>query len=560
MNVRKRSGNIVPFQKEFISRAISLAAAAAGEHNEEAIAAATDAVEARLLEKGVDIVDIDRIQDTVEEILFEHNQYRTVRAYMMYRMEKDKIRAQEDEFGEGLLSRDFLSKYKHAPNPMEQLGSFVFTRTYSRYLPKRNRREFWWETVRRAVDGFFVSNYAGKTPFAALNLIYPFIMILGAIGFMFGSGGGALIAKTLGMGEKEEANEQFSLFVYSALFIGIILTVVSFFIIEPVAILLGAKGAMIADCVTYGKIVLSVLPFYMLQYEFQSYFIVAEKPQLGLIVTLICGILNMILDAVFLAVFNWGLAGAALATALSQSFGGLLPLIYFGRKNPTLLKLGKCKLNFMHLFKACVNGSSELMSNISMSIVSMLYNVQLLSYAGEDGVAAYGVLMYVNMIFIAGFIGYSTGIAPVVGYHYGAENHGELKGLLSKSFRIIGISSIVMFAAAELLATPLAKIFVSYDSDLLALTERAFFIYSFSFLFAGMAIFGSAFFTALNDGLTSALISFLRSLVFQIAAVLIFPILMGIDGIWLSIVAAELFAATVSIIFIFLKKGKYHYM
>ncbi len=410
------------------------------------------------------------------------------------------------------------------------------------------------------VDGFFVSNYAGKTPFAALNLIYPFIMILGAIGFMFGSGGGALIAKTLGMGEKEEAKEQFSLFVYTTLVLGAILTVISFIVIEPVAILLGAKGEMVDYCVTYGKIILSVLPLYMLQYEFQSYFIVAEKPQLGLIVTLICGILNMILDAVFLAVLNWGLAGAALATALSQSLGGIIPLFYFGRKNPTLLKLGKCKLNFMHLFKACVNGSSELMSNISMSIVSMLYNVQLLSYAGADGVAAYGVLMYVNMIFIAGFIGYSTGIAPVVGYHYGAENHSELKGLLSKSFRIIAVSSIVMFISAELLATPLAKIFVSYDSDLLALTARAFFIYSFSFLFAGMAIFGSAFFTALNDGLTSALISFLRSLVFQIAAVLIFPMLMGIDGIWLSIVAAELFAATVSLIFIFLKKGKYHYM
>ncbi len=410
------------------------------------------------------------------------------------------------------------------------------------------------------VDGFFVSNYAGKTPFAALNLIYPFIMVLGAIGFMFGSGGGALIAKTLGMGEKDEAREQFSLFVYSTLVIGAVLTVISFIVIEPVAILLGAKGAMIADCVTYGSIILSVLPLFMLQYEFQSYFIVAEKPQLGLIITVIGGVTNMVLDVLFLAVFGWGLAGAALATAISQSLGGLLPLIYFARKNPTLLKLGKCKLKGMHLLRACVNGSSELMSNISMSLVSMLYNIQLIAYAGEDGVAAYGVLMYVNMIFIAVFIGYSTGVAPVVGYHLGAENHGELKSLLSKSFKIIALSSILMFVSAELLATPLAKIFVSYDAGLLALTERAFLIYSFSFLFAGMAIFGSAFFTALNDGLTSALISFLRSLVFQIIAVLAFPIFFGIDGIWLSIVAAELFSAALSLLFIFLKRKKYKYL
>ncbi len=410
------------------------------------------------------------------------------------------------------------------------------------------------------VDGFFVSNYAGKTPFAALNLIYPFIMVLGAIGFMFGSGGGALIAKTLGMGEKEEAGEQFSLFVYTTLVLGVILLGVSHALLEPVAILLGARGAMVADCVTYGSIVLSVLPLFMLQYEFQSYFIVAEKPQLGLYVTLICGITNMVLDGLFLGVFGWGLAGAAAATAVSQGLGGLLPLCYFARKNPTLLKLGKCKFNGLHLLLACTNGSSELMSNISMSIVSMLYNIQLIAYTGEDGVAAYGVLMYVNMIFIAVFIGYSTGVAPVVGYHLGAENHDELKGLLSKSVKIIGVSSILMFVLAESLATPLAKIFVSYDAGLLALTERAFFLFSFSFLFVGMAIFGSAFFTALNDGLTSALISFLRSLVFQIIAVLAFPLFFGIDGIWLSIVAAELFSASLSLLFIFLKRKKYKYL
>lgn len=410
------------------------------------------------------------------------------------------------------------------------------------------------------VDGFFVSNFAGKTPFAAVNLIMPFLLILGCVGFMFGSGGGALIAKTLGEGDKEEANELFSLFVYVAFALGLVIAAVSFFALRPVAALLGAEGEMLENCVIYGRIIILALPAYILQYEFQSFFIVAEKPQLGLLCTVISGVSNMVLDALFMAVFHWGVAGAAMATAFSQMLGGVLPLFYFGRKNSSLLRLGKCRMNGWALMKACVNGSSELMSNVSTSIVSMLYNMQLIRYVGEDGIAAYGVLMYVNMIFLATFIGYSTGISPVVGYHYGAENHSELKSLLKKSLRLIMISAVVMFVLGELLGRPLAALFVGYDESLLDLTARAFMIYSFSFLFSGFAIFGSAFFTALNDGLTSALISFLRSLLFQVAAVLLFPLLFGIDGIWLSIVAAELVAALFACLFLYWKRNKYHYM
>lgn len=409
------------------------------------------------------------------------------------------------------------------------------------------------------VDGFFVSNFVGKTPFAAVNFIMPVLMILGSVGFMFGSGGSALVSKTMGEGEPEKARKLFSLFVYSTAVCGVIIAVISFIFLRPLAALMGAEGEMLDNCVLYGRILLLSLPFYMLQFEFQSFFITAEKPQMGLVVTVVCGLANMVLDALFMAVFSWGLVGAAAATAVSQMLGGVIPILYFGRADAGTLRLTKTKIDGKALLKACTNGSSELMSNISMSIVSILYNFQLMKYAGENGIAAYGVLMYVNMIFLAIFIGYSTGVAPVVGYHYGAENHSELKGLLKKSYVIIGVFAVAMFGLAELLAGALAGIFVGYDKELMEMTERAFMIYSVSFLFSGIAIYGSSFFTALNDGLTSALISFLRSLLFQVAAVIILPLIFGIDGIWFSVVAAELVAAVMTVLFIAAKRGKYHY-
>lgn len=414
-------------------------------------------------------------------------------------------------------------------------------------------------SIYSVVDGFFVSNFVGKTPFAAVNFIMPVLMILGSVGFMFGAGGSALVSKTMGEGKPDKARQLFSLFVYSTFVVGIVLTIMSFFFIRPLAAFMGAEGEMLDQCVTYGEILLLSLPFFMLQFEFQSFFITAEKPQLGLVVTVVCGLTNMVLDALFMAVFSWGLVGAAAATTISQVLGGLIPILYFCKADAGVLRLTKTKVDWKALLKACSNGSSELMSNISISVVSMLYNVQLMKYAGENGIAAYGVLMYVNMIFLAIFIGYSTGVAPVVSYHYGAKNHGELKGLLKKSCWIIGTFAVAMFILAELLAGTLAGIFVGYDEELLAMTKRAFMIYSVSFLFSGIAIYGSSFFTALNDGLTSALISFLRSLLFQVAAVLILPLIFGIDGIWFSVVAAELVAALMTVVFMVAKRGKYHY-
>ncbi|MCI9360750.1 MAG: MATE family efflux transporter [Hungatella sp.] len=409
------------------------------------------------------------------------------------------------------------------------------------------------------VDGFFVSNFVGKTSFAAVNFIMPFLMILGAVGFMFGTGGSALISKTMGEGDDKKAQSLFSLFIYVSIICGIIIAALGIAFLRPVAVLLGAQDTMLKDCIIYGKIILLALPAFLLQYEFQSFFVTAGKPQLGLIVTIASGVTNMVLDALLVAVFSLGLPGAAAATAFSQVVGGVIPLLYFFRPNSSLLRLTKAKYDGQAILKACTNGSSELMSNISMSLVSMLYNAQLIAYAGEDGVAAYGVLMYVNMIFLAAFIGYSVGTAPVIGYHYGAENHRELKSLLKKSLNIIGILSVAMLIAAEVLARPLAAVYVGYDPDLLNLTLRGFVIFSFSFLFAGIAIYGSSFFTALNNGLVSALISFLRTMVFQIAAVLIFPLIWGIDGIWGSIVIAELMAALVTILFLMGMKKKYHY-
>ncbi len=442
-------------------------------------------------------------------------------------------------------------------NALQLSDHFTFKKLMRFTLPSILMMIF--TSIYGVVDGFFVSNYVGKTPFAAVNFIMPFLMILGSLGFMFGTGGSALIAKTLGEKKPDKARQLFSLFIYVTLLCSVLLSLLGIAFIRPIAAWLGAEGTMLNQCVLYGRIILTALPAYMLQYEFQSFLVTAEKPQLGLIFTIAAGLTNMVLDALFVAVFRWGLVGAAAATAISQAVGGFAPLIYFFRPNTSLLRLTRTKYDGKALGAACLNGSSELVSNISMSIVSMLYNAQLIQYAGEDGVAAYGVLMYVNMIFLAVFIGYSVGTAPIIGFHYGAQNHPELKSLLKKSLCLIGFFSIAMFALAEGLGRPLSRIFVGYDPALFELTSRGFLIYSFSFLFSGIAIYGSSFFTALNNGLVSALISFLRTFLFQVSTVLLFPLLWGIDGIWLSITAAELMAAIVTALFLIVERKKYQY-
>lgn len=410
------------------------------------------------------------------------------------------------------------------------------------------------------VDGFFISNVVGKTPFAAVNLIMPVIMILGGFGFMIGTGGSALVAKTLGENDSKNANRYFTMMIKLTVAAGIFLSLLGIIFLRPIAYLLGATENMIEYCVIYGRTLLIFNTFFMLQNSFQAFLTTAEKPKLGLAVTVAAGVANMFLDWLLIAVLKWNVFGAALATGLSQVIGGLLPFIYFIRPNTSLLQIVRTKMQMNVLLKACANGSSELMSNISGSLVSMLYNFQLMKYSGENGVAAYGVLMYVQLIFLAVFIGYTIGTAPVIGYHYGAAHHDELKSLLKKSFIIMGTAGIAMLAASQLLAEPLGKIFVGYDKELLELTVYALKIFAVSFILAGYNIFTSSFFTALNNGGVSAAISFLRTLIFQMLSVLILPAIFGLDGIWWAVAVAELAAFIVSVIFIFAKKNKYHYL
>ncbi len=409
------------------------------------------------------------------------------------------------------------------------------------------------------VDGFFVSNFVGKTAFAAVNFAMPLLMILGCVGFMFGTGGSALISKFLGEGKSEKANETFSFVVYAAAASGTLLAVLGEIFVSPILSLMGAEGELLEQATLYSRIYLIGLPFYVLQFEFQCLFVTAEKPKIGLFVTLASGFANMILDAVLVMVFEWKVAGAAVATVVSMLVGGIIPLFYFGRKNRSLLKLTRCGFDKSVLFKTCTNGSSEFLSNVSTSLVSMLYNLQLMKYAGEDGVSAYGVLMYVAMIFQAIFIGYSVGAAPVVGYNFGAQNKEELRNVLRRSLVIIGIAAFLMFGAGELLSRPLAMLFVGYDAALMEMTDHAFRIFSFSFLMCGFTIYTSSFFTALNDGLISALVSILRTLVFQVICVIVFPLIWKLDGIWISIVAAEVMAIVFSFVFLKIKRGKYGY-
>lgn len=411
------------------------------------------------------------------------------------------------------------------------------------------------------VDGLFVSNIVGKTPFAALNLIYPYIAVLSALGFMIGAGGNAIVSKTLGEGKKEKANEYFSMLIYVSAVLGIIIAVLGISTIRPAAIILGAEGEeMIENCVIYGSIIFAGIPFFMLQNAFQIFFITAERPNYGFYVTVAAGCGNMVLDWLFIAVFEWGIAGAALATISSQFIGAFIPIIYFIRKhNSSLLHLGKGPFVWKVFWKTCTNGSSEFVSNVSGNIVAMLYNFQLMRFVGEDGVAAYGVLLYANWIFIAILFGYVTGAAPVIGYHFGAQNHDELKNLFRKSMIIMGIAGAALCVLTLVFADALSGIFVGYDPVLFEITKRAVIISAFAFIFIGLNIFASGFFTALNNGLVSAVIAFLRTVVFQVATVLILPEIWEIDGIWWSMVAAEILSLLVAMGCLAKFRKKYHY-
>lgn len=409
------------------------------------------------------------------------------------------------------------------------------------------------------VDGFFISNFAGKTPFAAINLIMPFVMIFGGIGFMFGTGGSALVAKTLGEGRTEQANRYFTMMVTVSVLVGVCISTVGILFMEPIARFLGADSEMLPYCVVYGRIIIGFNTAFMLQSLFQSFLITAEKPKLGLAVTVAAGLTNMVLDWLFVGVFRWGVAGAAVASGISQLVGGVLPLIYFLRDNDSLLRIVRTRLEFPAILRACWNGMSEVVSSVTSSVIGMLYNFQLLKFAGENGVAAYGTIMYVDFTFVAIFVGYAIGSAPIVSYHYGAQNHGELKNLLKKSVSLMVSSGVVMFAAAQLLARPLCRLFVGYDGALMEMSIHGMRIYSIVYLIAGFNIYSSSFFTALNDGGVSAAISFLRTFLFKMSAVILLPMVFGLDGVWWATAVSEACSTVLALIFLVAKRKKYRY-
>ncbi|MGI6054155.1 MAG: MATE family efflux transporter [Clostridium sp.] len=414
-------------------------------------------------------------------------------------------------------------------------------------------------SVYSIVDGLFVSNFVGKTPFAAVNIVFPFLMAMGAIGFMVGTGGSAIISRTLGEGKKDQANQYFSMLIYVTIGVSLLLSVAGVVFMRPIAGLLGAEGELADDCVIYGRILLAFQTAFILQNVFQSFFVVAEKPGLSLRVSIAAGLTNFVLDFLFIAVFDWGLAGAAFATVCGQMVGGILPLVYFTRKNDSLLRLVKTGIEGRIIVRTCTNGVSEMLTSLSASFVNILYNFQLMRFAGEDGVAAYGAIMYVNFIFAAIFIGYSIGCGPVIGYHFGAGNRDELSNLFRKSLRIIGTAGVTLTLLAEFLSSPLTRLFVGYDQALYEMTCHGFRMYALAFLINGFNAFGSAFFTALSNGLISAVISFMRTLIFETSAVLLLPVFLGLDGIWLAIVAAELSALLVTASFFAAQRKRYGY-
>ena len=413
-------------------------------------------------------------------------------------------------------------------------------------------------SVYSVVDGLFVSNFVGSDAVAAINYIFPVFMVFGSIGFMLGAGGSALVSKTLGEGDKEKANEYFSMLVYVTAGIGVVIALAGQFAVPEIAKLFGAEGVIYDYCVLYGRVLLSAQPFFILQNIFQSFFVTAEKPRLGLIVTAVAGGINIILDAVFVAGFKWGLAGAAAATVAGQVFGGVFPLVYFLRRNNSLLKLGKTRIHFKELLKSCTNGSSEFLSNVSSAVVIILYNYQVSKLVGDDGVAAYGAIGYVMMIFFSIFMGYAVGCAPLIAFNFGAKNNEELRNLFKKSLTIMAFSGLLMTGLSEALASPIIMLF-GFDGELFEMTLRGFRIYSVAFMITGFSVFGSSLFTALNNGLVSAVISFVRTLVFQIAAVMVCPIFMGLDGVWSATCFAEILALAVTVTCIFVCRKKYYY-
>ncbi|MCI9352294.1 MAG: MATE family efflux transporter [Lawsonibacter sp.] len=415
-------------------------------------------------------------------------------------------------------------------------------------------------SVYSVVDGLFVSNLIGENALSAVNIMFPVSMIIGAVGFMLGSGGSAIVARTMGEGKQELANRYFSMIILCVLGLGTALSALSLLFVEPLARLVGASDLLIDDCLAYGAVIFGGSVVFMLQMSFQTFFVTAELPKIGLFFSLISGVTNITLDYLFMGPLNMGIAGAAWGTVLSYAVGGILPLFFFLKPPMGTLRLCSTKLYWRELKNACINGSSELMSNLSASLISILYNLQLMRMVGELGVAAYSVMMYVDFAFAAVFLGFSMGSGPIISFHYGAGNEEELKSIFRKSISVISIASVFMVAMAQLLGRPLAMAYVGYNPELLEMTVHGFRIFAFSYLFCGFGVYGSGFFTALCNGAISALISFLRLFLFRGGMVLLLPLFFKLDGIWLAVTVADALGALVSVLLIWKYRKRYHYL
>lgn len=476
----------------------------------------------------------------------------------MQLLEKHLTVCLKSDQNENKINNSGENKMSSKKNKIQLSEHFTYRKLLRFVLPSIVMMIF--TSIYSVVDGLFVSNFVGKTALASINLILPFLMAISAIGFMIGTGGSAIVGKTLGEGKREKANEYFSFLVYTTALFGIALSVIGAIFVPQVARLLGAEGELLSNCIMYGRLTFISMPAFMLQNVFQSFFVTSEKPKLGLGVIITAGVTNMVLDLLFVGILGFGLKGAAIATVCGEFIGGLFPILYFSRENSSLLRLGKTHFDGQVLIKTCINGSSELMTNLSSSIVGSLYNIQLMKIAGENGVAAYGTIMYVNFVFIAIFFGYSIGSAPIISFHYGAGNHSELKNMFKKSLSLIVIWGVSLAILAQILAGPFAKIFVGYDKELLEMTINGFRIYCLVYLINGFNIFGSSFFTALNNGVISAVISFMRTLVFQIGAIMLLPVVFGINGIWGAIIAAEALTLCITVFFFARQRNRYHYI
>ena len=409
------------------------------------------------------------------------------------------------------------------------------------------------------VDGLYLSHFSGKEAFAAITLIIPLPLLIGAWAYMIGAGGSAVIAKAIASDRQKDANEYFSFLVLISVLGSILLAGIGEIFLEPCAKLLGANDEMLPFCMTYGRILIAAVPLYVLQNVFQSFLTVAEHPKIGLAINLVSAFLNMALNFVFIRITNEVVTAVALATVVSQFVGGITPFVFFVRSKSTTLRFGRPHMPMSLLGPVFANGVSEFVSEIFHPLASVMYNYKLMELTGLNGVAAYGVLMNVGFLFGSVFLGFAVGSAPLFTYKYEREDHDELHSLFIKSTISVVLMGFLLYGVACMIEGPFAAEFFGGDELLITMTEEAFALHSLSYMVMGLAVFASAFFTAIHDSRVSFLISFLRTLLFEVLAILLLPMLFDLNGVWAASLTSEVLTLLVTVGLLISKKEKYQY-